>query len=169
MIHKIQEMGSLAKKIKGHFDEQVIKIPRDRNSEFEPQIIKKHQRDISELEEKVILMYGKRFSNRDISETIHDIYGFNLDPTTISKITDAVQKDIEEFKNKGLEKIYPFIFIDGIRFKTREDGYSKEVSVYIVLGINLEGRKEVIGFYIGEYETSKMLLNVLNNIKIRGC
>ena len=86
-----------------------------------------------------------------------------------SVITDAVQKDIEEFKNKGLEKIYPFIFIDGIRFKTREDGYSKEVSVYIVLGINLEGRKEVIGFYIGEYETSKMLLNVLNNIKTRGC
>ena len=76
-----------------------------------------------------------------------------------SVITDAVQKDIEEFKNKGLEKIYHFIFIDGIRFKTREDGYSKEVSVYIVLGINLEGRKEVIGFYIGESETSKMLLN----------
>ena len=86
-----------------------------------------------------------------------------------SVITVAVQKDILEFKNKGLEKVYPFIFIVGIRLKTREDGYSEQLSVYIVLGINLEGRKEVIGFYIGEYETSKMLLNVLNNIKIRGC
>ena len=146
----------------------LLKIPRDREGTFEPKLIKKHQTSINQIERKVIFMYSKGLSNRDISDTIDEIYGFGLDASTISKITDKIMPEIEEFHTRRLDKMYATIFIDGIRFKTREEGYSKEVSVYVVMGIKMDGIKEVLGYYIGESETSKYWLTVLNDLKNRG-
>ena len=146
----------------------LLKIPRDRDGTFEPKLIKKNQTSINQIEKKVIFMYSKGLSNRDISNTLQEIYGFSLDASYISKITDKIIFDIQEYQTRRLDKTYSMVFIDGIRFKTREEGYSKEVSVYIVMGINMNGMKEVLGYYIGESETSKYWLTIFNDLKSRG-
>lgn len=160
--------GYSTKKIIGTFGESEIKVPRDREATFEPIIVKKNERTVTKIEEHIIYMYSKGVSTRDISSTVMEIYGIDLDASYISKITDQILPDIAEFHARPLAKIYPIVFVDGIRFKTREDGQSKEVSVYIVLGINLDGIKEVVGFYIGESETSKYWLSVFTDMKSRG-
>ena len=160
--------GYSEKTVKGIFGETKIKIPRDRDASFEPIIVKKHKTNISSVEEAIILMYSKGNSTRDIVEHIKEIYKFDLDPSSISRITDKIIPDIQAFQTKSLQKTYAVVFIDGIRFKIREEGVSKEVSVYIPLGIDLEGKKDVLGFWIGESETSKYWLSVFDDMKQRG-
>lgn len=160
--------GYSKKKVIGTFGEAVIDIPRDRNASFEPILVKKNQRTITKIEEHIILLYSRGTSTRDISSIVQELYGLDLDATYISKITDQILPDIQEFHSRRLSRIYPIVFVDGIRFSTREDGTAKEVTVYIVLGINTFGIKEVIGFYIGESETSKYWLTVFTDMKNRG-
>ena len=160
--------GYSSKNVKGLFGSTEIKTPRDRGASFEPIIVQKNQSNISSVEEAIILMYAKGQSTRDITEHIKEIYKFNLDPTSISRITDKILPDVEAFQNKPLQKTYAVVFIDGIRFKIREEGVSKEVSVYIPLGIDLEGKKDVLGYWIGESETSKYWLSVFDDMKQRG-
>ena len=161
--------GYSEKTITSDFGKKTIKIPRDRNGSFEPKILPKYKKNINMVEEKVLSLYKLGMSEQDISQTIEEIYGFELDQSTISRMTDLIMGDVEQFHSKPLDKMYTFVFIDGIRFKTRQEGYAKEVCVYIVLGINMEGHKEVLGYYIDESESARYWLTVLNDLKERGC
>ena len=129
---------------------------------------KKNQNSINQIEKKVIFMYSKGYTNRDISSTIREIYGFSLNASYISKITDKILPEIKEFQTRKLDKIYPMVFIDEIKFKTREKGYSLRVLFYVLTGINMNGMKEVLGYYTAESRTSKYWLKAFNDLKARG-
>ncbi len=145
-----------------------VDVPRDREGKFEPKIIKKYQKDISVIEDKIISLYGKGMSMRDISEHIQEIYGFDVSPESISTITDTVIESAKEWQNRSLEKIYSIVFMDALIVKMKVDNVAKNVAVYCVLGINLLGRKEVLGLYINETESAKYWLTVMNELKNRG-
>lgn len=145
-----------------------LSIPRDEESLFEPKIVKKYQNDISGFDEKIILMYAKGMSTRDINEYIHDIYGIEVSKDFISKVTDKILPDIMAWQSRPLDKTYAVVFVDGIRFKVKEENSFKEKSVYIVIGINLEGIKDVLGFWIAESESAKQWMSVFNDLKSRG-
>jgi transposase-like protein len=131
-------------------------------------IVPKNTRNISGIEDKVIAMYGKGLSTRDITETIKDIYGVELSATMISNITDSVLDEIDEWQKRPLREIYPIVFIDAVHFNVKEENVVVKKAAYIILGINSEGFKEVIGIWIGENESAKYWLGVLNELKNRG-
>ena len=160
--------GSAHKKIKTSFGEFKINSPRDRNASFRPKIVPKRQSDISELEMKIINMYSMGSSTRVINETLKDIYRINLDPNYISKITDKILPNIHAWKTRKLKKIYPFVFIDGMRFNVRDNGMGKDVTCYIIIGVNIEGIKEILGYWIGESESAKQWAAIFEEIKSRG-
>ena len=137
-------------------------------STFEPQIVKKRQKDISEIDQKIINMYARGLTTRQISEQIEDIYGFECSESFISNITDKVLQDIHNWQNRPLEKVYPVIFIDTTHFSVREDNRIKKIAAYVVLGITKDGMKEVLSLEIRENESSKYWLGVLNALKNRG-
>jgi len=160
--------GYTEKTVKTQFGEMPVEVPRDRNGEFEPIVVPKNKRDISGIEEKVIALYARGMSTRDIHEQIKDIYGIELSADMVSKITDNIIPQIKEWQNRPLESIYTFVFMDAIHYKVREDGLIKCKAAYVVLGVNLDGFKDVLGVWIGENESSKFWLGVLNDIKNRG-
>lgn len=145
-----------------------LSIPRDRNAEFEPMVVQKHQRDITGIEDKVISLYGKGMSTRDIQDHIHDIYGYDLSPASVSTITDTVLGMAKEWQGRPLDELYPVIFIDGIRVKRRVNGVVEQSTVYIAIGYSLEGYKSCLGLYVGESESSKFWMGVLNDLRNRG-
>lgn len=160
--------GYSEKTVKTQFGEMKLEVPRDRNGEFEPVVVPKNKRDISGIEEKVISLYARGMTTRDIHDQIKDIYGIELSADMVSKITDSIIPHIKEWQNKPLEPVYPFIFLDAIHYKVREDGQIKSKAAYVVLGVNLEGFKDILGIWIGENESSKFWLGVLNELKNRG-
>lgn len=160
--------GYSKKKVKSSFGEIELDIPRDRNSEFEPKIVPKYSRDISNLEEKVISMYGLGMSTRDINKHIQEICGVDVSAEMVSKITDKIIPLIEEWQNRPLEEVYYFTFLDAIHFHVKEDKAIVKKSAYIVLGVNSEGKKDVLGIYIGGNESAKFWLSVLNDLRNRG-
>ena len=160
--------GYSKKKVKSSFGEIELDIPRDRNSEFEPKIVPKYSRDISNLEEKVISMYGLGMSTRDINKHIQEIYGVDVSAEMVSKITDKIIPLIEEWQNRPLEEVYYFTFLDAIHFHVKEDKAIVKKAAYIVLGVNSEGKKDVLGIYIGGNESAKFWLSVLNDLRNRG-
>lgn len=160
--------GHSEKTVKTQYGEIPIEIPRDRNGEFEPVVVPKNKRDISGIEEKVISLYARGMSTRDIHDQVKDIYGIELSAEMVSKITDSLLPEIKEWQHRPLESIYPFVFMDAIHYKVRDDGQIKSKAAYVVLGVKLDGMKEVIGIWIGENESSKFWLGVLNDIKNRG-
>ena len=137
--------GYSSKKVKSQFGEFELSVPRDRNGEFEPQIVPKNKRDISEIEEKVINLYGKGFSTREISDSIEDIYGVQLSATMISNITDAILEEIEEWQKRPLKEVYPIVFIDAIHFNVKQENIIVKKAAYVMLGVNADGFKEVLG------------------------
>ena len=143
-------------------------IPRDRNGEFEPVLLPKNTADISSIENKVISMYAKGMSTRDISDHIEDLYGIPLSATSISKMTDKVLPLIEEWQNRTLDEYYPFVFMDAIHYRVKDVSRIVSKAAYIVLGINHEGYKDILGIWIGESESSKFWLKILTDIKNRG-
>jgi len=145
-----------------------IEVPQDRNSEFEPKIVPKYKRDISELEQKIINMYARGLTTREISEQIEDIYGFETSAEMVSRITDKILPQIEEWQNRLLSEVYPIIFIDAIVFSVRKDKVVQKQAVYVVLGVDADGMKDVLSIEIGENESAKFWLAVLNNLKNRG-
>ena len=145
-----------------------LDIPRDRKGEFEPQIVKKNQTDISNIEDQVLSMYAKGMTTRQISETIEDIYGFEVSEGMVSDITDKLLPKIEEWQNRPLSAVYPIVFIDAVHFSVRDDGVIRKLAAYVVLGINEDGMKEVLSIVVGENESSKYWLSVLNSLKNRG-
>ena len=145
-----------------------LEVPRDRKSEFTPKVIKKRQRDISGIEDKVISMYAKGMSTRDIKEHIYDIYGYEISPETVSNITDTVIEHAKEWQSRPLERVYAIVFMDALVVKLRVDGVVKNVALYAVIGINLDGEKSCLGLYISETESAKYWLTVMNELKNRG-
>ena len=156
--------GSSKKTVKSSYGNIDLNIPRDREGSFEPQALKKYEKDISNIENQIISMYAKGMTTRDISSHIKDIYGFGISETMVSKILPT----IEEWQNRPLEKVYPMVFLDAIHYHVRENNVVVKKAVYIALGYNLEGFKEILGMWVGENESSKYWLLVLNQLKERG-
>jgi len=145
-----------------------IKIPRDRNAEFEPQLIKKYDKDISAIEDKILFLYSQGSSTRDIQKTIQEIYGFDIDDTKVSRITDKILPVIKEWLERPLESVYAMVMLDAIHIKVREEGCVVKKAVYIAIGTNLNGQKDVLGLWFGATEGAKYWLGVLNGLKARG-
>lgn len=160
--------GTKTKRVRSKYGEFDIDVPQDRQSTFEPKVVHKRQKDISAIDDKIISMYAKGMSTRQISETIEDIYGFDVSEGMISDITDKLLPEIEAWQNRPLSAVYPIVFIDAVHFSVREDGIIRKLAAYIILGINDEGHKEVLSIQIGENESSKYWLGVLNGLKNRG-
>ena len=160
--------GSSKKTVKSSYGNIDLNIPRDREGSFEPQALKKYQKDISNIENQIISMYAKGMTTRDISTHIKEIYGFGISESMVSKITNKILPTIEEWQNRPLEKVYPFVFLDAIHYHVRENNIVVKKAVYIALGYNREGYKEILGMWVGENESSKYWLLVLNQLKERG-
>lgn len=160
--------GYSSKNLRSEYGEIGIDIPRDRNGEFEPQIVKKHQTEIKGLDGQIISMYAKGMSNRDIEEHLKELYGIEVSATLISKITDKIVPEIREWQSRPLKSIYAIVFFDAIHYPVRTDGIVKQRAVYISIGIDLEGHRDVLGLWIGESESSKFWLSIMNEIKNRG-
>lgn len=160
--------GSTKKTLKSEFGTFEFETPRDRNGEFEPQIVPKNTRDISGIEDKIISLYGRGLTTREINEQIQDLYGIEVSATMVSNITDQIIPEIKEWQERPLDDVYPFVFIDAVHFSVREDNRVIKKAAYIVLGINKDGFKEILGIWIGENESTKYWLGVLNELKQRG-
>lgn len=160
--------GHSSKTVKSQYGEMQIEIPRDRLGEFEPKIIPKHQRDISGIEEKIISLYARGMSTRDIHDQIQDLYGIELSADMVSKITDRILPDVKEWQSRPLAPLYPFVFMDAVHYKIREDGRILNRAAYVVLGVTLEGKKEILSITIGANESAKFWLGMLNDLKNRG-
>ena len=145
-----------------------IDTPRDRDGSFEPQLISKRQRDVSGIEDKVLAMYARGMSQRDISKTIEDIYGFSISHEMVSDITDAILPELEEWRNRPLKKCYAFLFIDGM-YVTLRNGYeAKECVVYTILGYDLNGHKDILGLWLSESESKNYWMQIFDELKARG-
>ncbi len=149
----------------GDFD---ISTPRDRNGSFEPQFIRKRQVRLEGFDEKVIAFYSRGMTTREIQGQLHEIYGTEVSPSLISKVTDAVLDEVKEWQNRPLDAIYPVVYLDAIHLKIRTSGRVTNRAVYLALGINLEGNKELMGLWIGESEGAKFWLGILNELQNRG-
>ena len=160
--------GFSKKTVKSSSGEIELDIPRDRDGSFEPKVLKKYQKDISNIENQIISMYAKGMTTRDISSHIQEIYGFGLSEGMVSKITNKILPTIEEWQNRPLERVYPVVFLDAIHYNVRENALIIKKAVYIALGYNKEGFKEILGMWVGENESSKYWLMVLNQLKERG-
>lgn len=160
--------GYNSKDVKSKFGPIPLDVPRDRNSEFNPAIVKKRQSDISGFEDKIISMYAKGMTLRDIKTHIQDIYGYEMSHETISNMTESVLEHAKEWQNRPLEQIYPIVFLDALFMKMRKEGRIINVAVYAIVGIDLDGNKECLGLWISESESSKYWLTVLNELKNRG-
>ena len=160
--------GYSKKKTKTRYGKTEIAVPRDRNAEFEPQIIKKYETTANHLEDQIIAMYAKGLSTRDIENHMQDIYGVDVSPATVSKITDKILPLITEWQSRPLERVYPIVFLDAIHFKVRQDNRIINKAAYSVLGINTAGHKDILGIWIGEHESAKFWLRVCNDLKNRG-
>ena len=160
--------GVSKKKIKSEFGEFDFETPRDRNNEFEPKIVPKNKRDVSGIEEKIISLYGRGLSTREINDQIQDLYGIEVSATMVSNITDQIIPRIKEWQDRILESIYPIVFIDAVHFSVRQDNVVVKKAAYIVLGVTNEGQKDVLGIWIGENESAKFWLGVFNDLKQRG-
>lgn len=160
--------GTKSKKVRSTYGEFEIDVPQDRNSSFEPKVVKKRQKDISEIDQKIISMYARGMTTRQISEQIEEIYGFECSEGFISDVTDKILQDIDDWQKRPLEEIYPIVFIDAVHFSVREDNRIKKLAAYVILGYKPDGRKDVISLEIGENESSKYWLSVLNELKNRG-
>lgn len=156
------------KRIKSDYGECEIAVPRDRNGEFEPKIIEKRQTRTDEIEEKIMAMYGKGMSQRDIEDTIREIYGAEVSQGLVSKITDKILPEVNEWQNRPLEGIYPVVFFDGIVFHSRKENRIVNKCVYSVLGINMEGQKEILGTWISENESASFYASICSDLKNRG-
>ena len=160
--------GTTKKNLKSEFGEFEFETPRDRKGEFEPKIVPKNIRDVSGIEDKIISLYARGLTTREINEQIQDLYGIEVTATMVSNITDQIIPEIKEWQERPLDGVYPIVFIDAVHFSVREENRVVKKAAYIVLGINKDGYKEILGIWIGENESSKFWLGVLNDLKQRG-
>ena len=160
--------GYKPKRVNSSYGAMEIEVPQDRKSTFDPKVVRKRQKDISDIDQKIISMYAKGMTTRQISETIEDIYGFETSEGFISDVTDKLLPQIEDWQNRPLDEIYPILYIDAIHYSVRDNGVIRKLAAYVILGINAEGRKEVLSISVGDNESAKYWLSVLNELKNRG-
>lgn len=160
--------GSYQKKIKGDFGEMGITIPRDRDSSFDPVIIPKGQSRFAGFDDKIIALYARGMTTRDIQAHLEEIYGVDISPTLVSQVTKAVQEEVVLWQNRPLDEIWPIIYLDAIRIKVRQDNRVINKAVYLAVGVNLDGLKEVLGLWTAETEGAKFWLQVVTELKNRG-
>ena len=161
--------GHSGKTLRTSFGEVDISVPRDRKGEFEPQVLKKNQTSISQdIEEKILSMYAKGMTTGDIEAHIRDIYGVEVSDTTVSRITDKILPIAKEWQQRPLQAVYAVVFLDAIHYHVRSEGQIVKKAVYIAIGIDLDGKKDVLGMWVGENESAKFWATVLNGLKNRG-
>ena len=160
--------GYSKKTVKAQLDEVEIKVPRDRKGNYEPKIIAKYDRNADGMEEKILALYACGMSQRDIAEQIKELYDVEISPELVTKISEKIMPEVTAWQNRPLERVYPFVFMDAIHYKVKEDHRYITKAAYVVLGITMDGRKDILGVWIGEHESSKFWLNVLNELKSRG-
>jgi len=160
--------GYSSKNLRSSFGDVDLDIPRDRNAEFEPQIIKKYETVCTELDKKVISLYAKGMTTSDIQAEIEDLYGITISPSMVSRITDKVMDSAVEWQNRSLDKIYPIVYLDAMYFKVRSNGKIANKAVYICLGYNMQGYKEILGSWVDEAEGAKFWLKICTDLKNRG-
>ena len=160
--------GYKTKRVNSSYGSMEIDVPQDRRSTFEPQIVKKRQKDISDIDQKIISMYAKGMTTRQISDTIEDIYGFETSEGFISDVTDKIMPQIEDWQNRPLDDVYPVVYIDAIHYSVRDEGIIRKLAAYVILGITVDGKKDVLSISVGDNESSKYWLSVLNELKNRG-
>ena len=160
--------GYRRKRVNSSYGSMEIDVPQDRRSTFEPQAVRKRQKDISDIDQKIISMYAKGMTARQISETIEDIYGFETSEGFISDVTDKILPQTEDWQNRPLNEVYPVLCIDVIHYSVRDNGVIRKLAAYVIPGINGEGRREVLTISVGDNESSKYWLSVLNELKNRG-
>jgi putative transposase len=156
------------KTIMSDYGEAEISVPRDRNGDFEPVVLEKRQTRTDEIEQKILAMYAKGMSQRDIEDNLREIYGCEIPQTLISKITDKILPEVNEWQNRPLESIYPIIYFDGIMFKSRKDSQIINKCVYSVLGIDMNGQKDVLGIWLSESESASFYASICSDLKKRG-
>ena len=145
-----------------------VNVPKDRNGTFEPQVVKNRQKDISSIDVTIIGMYARGLTTRQISDQIEDIYGFECSESFISNVTDKILTEIEDWQTRLLDSVYPIVFIDAVHFSVRDNGIVRKLAAYVMLGFNCDGEKDIISLSIGENESAKYWLGVLNELKNRG-
>jgi transposase-like protein len=160
--------GHSKKKVKSTVGEFDIAVPRDRQGEFEPQVVKKHKNDVSSIEDRILSMYARGMSTRDIHAHMEEIYGINVSAEMVSRITDKILPIVREWQNRPLEEVYTILYLDGVHFNVRQDGQVVKKVAYVAMGYNIEGIKDILGIWIGEGESSRFWLNVMNELKNRG-
>jgi len=161
--------GHSSKTLRTSFGDVNVSVPRDRNGEFEPQVLKKNQTSVSQdIEEKILSMYAKGMTTGDIETHIQDIYGIEVSDSTVSRITDKILPIAKEWQQRLLERIYAVVFLDAIHYHVRSEGQIVKKAVYIAIGIDLDGKKDVLGMWVGENESAKFWATVLNSLKNRG-
>lgn len=160
--------GYSPKTVQGSMGEVEIQVPRDRDGEFEPQLVKKHQTDISSIEDKVIFLYSQGVSTREIQKTMQEMYGINIDDSRVSKITDKILPLIKEWQERPLQSVYAMVILDAVHYNVRDNGIVTKKAAYVAIGTDLEGKKDVLGIWLGASELSKYWLSVLNGLKNRG-
>ena len=161
--------GHSSKTLRTSFGDVEVAVPRDRKGEFEPQLLKKNQTSISQdIEEKILSMYAKGMTTGDIEAHIQNIYGVDVSDTTVSRITDKILPVAKEWQQRPLEAVYAVVFLDAIHYHVRSDGHIVKKAVYIAIGIDLDGHKDVLGMWVGENESAKYWATVLNSLRNRG-
>ncbi len=167
-LSKNYRNGYSKKTVKTQLGEIEVKVPRDRNGEYEPKIIGKYSRNADGMEEKILSLYACGMSQRDIAEQIKNLYDVEISPELVSKISEKIMPEVNDWQNRPLESVYPFVFMDAIHYKVKENHQYITKAAYVVLGITMEGGKDILGIWIGEHESSKFWLNVLTELKSRG-
>jgi len=166
---KNRRNGISSKKVKTHYGSIEVSTPRDRNGSFEPELLPKRKTSLGEgLDHKIISLYALGMSYTDICDHLSEMYQLNISPSTITSITDKIVPEIEEWQTRSLESVYPIVWMDAIHYKVREDNAIKTKAVYCLIGVNREGIKDLLGMYIGQAESARFWLSVLNDIQRRG-
>jgi transposase-like protein len=160
--------GKSKKTVVSEYGEQEIAVPRDRMGEFEPVVVQKHQKNVTGIEDQIIALYAKGVSTREIQDHLQNLYGIEVSPTLISNVTNKIVPLIKEWQNRPLQGVYAVVYMDAIHFKVKQDGAIVNKAAYMVIGIDLDGNKDVLGMWIGENESSKFWLSVLNDLRNRG-
>jgi len=160
--------GHSKKTVRSEYGEVELEIPRDREGEFDPIVVKKHQKSIAGIEEQILALYAKGMTVRDIQDHLNNLYGVEVSPTLISNVTNRIMPIIKEWQSRPLQEVYAIVFLDAIHYKVRQEGHIVNKAAYMSVGVDLDGNKDVLGIWIGENETSKFWLVVLNELKNRG-
>ena len=160
--------GKSQKTLKGEFGELELETPRDRQATFEPKIVAKGQTRWTGFDDKIISMYARGMTTREIQGHLQEIYGIEVSPTLISNVTDAVIEEVKLWQNRPLEELYPIVYLDALMVKVRDEGHIQNKAIYVVLGVNLEGQKEVLGLWVAQTEGAKFWLQVLTELQNRG-